>query len=157
MDHAYRSLNNVLATAWAAIAPGVPIEIDSPDDATAIPPECLRVYWGGYGTPERQANLFEAVVDVAVRVPPMGNAPNTLLMTQRCKAIYQALGIVYAEDGQPMGGGYGRLGRFDWTVTPLRYLSAMEIFPTGGGWTPIPTKSPGELHTACTFLLNFRT
>jgi hypothetical protein len=153
LHHAYRSFNNPLATAWAAIAPGVPIAIDTPDDADTLPPECLRVFWSSYGDPTGQGNERSAVIDVAVRVPPIGNQPNPMLALARAKAVDKALGL---DDTGGLGGaGCGRLGRFDWTVSPIAYLNDMDILPDHG-WIAIPTGSPGLFHVARTLRLLYR-
>lgn len=155
MQNAYRSFNNPLITLWASIDSGVPVVIDSPDGADALPASCLRIYWSEYGTPTPQPNMREGLIDIAIRVPPVGNVSNTLLALTRAKALDKALGFEPATDGTPGGGGYGRLGRYDWTTTPITYLSDMEVIPEGG-WVAIPTASPGQLHMARTVRLQYR-
>lgn len=154
MQHAYRSFNNAVSTAWATVAAGVPLQVDSPDDADALPAECLRVYWSEYGMPTDRSNEREAIIDIAVRVPPTGNTPNAALALARCSALDAAL---HLSDANQYAGGSntGRLGRFDWTTTPSTYLGMMECLPDGG-WVPIPTNSPGLLHFARTVKLRYQ-
>ena len=156
MRNAYQSFNQAINAAWAIIAPTVPIIVDSQDDADALPPECLRIFWEDFGFPSPdQASLYHAAIDIAIRVPAVGNVANTDLALARGVALDTAIGIV-TPDGTIGGLGVGRAGRMDWSTTPITYLNDMDI--TGEtAWVRIGTSSPGQLHLAKKYLLTYRT
>ncbi len=138
MQHAFKSFNTCLIAIWDNIAPGVPVVIDSINSAAALPADCLRVFWESDGDPTDVGCKNRAVLDLAIRVPPVANKPNGALAIARRVALDLELGFRVME-------GYGRFRRYDWTTTPPTYLNLMEVAPDGG-WVPGDTESPGQIH-----------
>ena len=157
MQYAFRSFNEVVNGAWQAIAPAVPVILDSPDDNTPLPNECLRIFWQDYGLPTAREGEYIATIDIAVRVPPINMLTNHALAIKRWAAIAAALG--YDDPNMTCGkggAGYGSCARWNWTPVPKVYLSEMRILPEGS-LMPIPTGSPGLLHLAKTMHLLYTT
>lgn len=157
MNHAYTSLNRALGAAWAAIATGdlATFTITDIESAAPAPPVGLRVLWESNGEPTRTAGTYEASLDLAICVPAVGGQPDRATALRLATELDRALGFLGTAGGNG-GTGTGALGRFDYTVTPARWLSEMELAPDGG-WEILPTGSPGQVCRARTVKLRFKT
>jgi hypothetical protein len=148
LQHAYTSFNTALIADWGIIAPWVPVVIDSQNGADALPASCLRVFWAEDGIPTAQGNKTMAVIDIALRVPPVGNKPDTAQLNILKDAFDKWI-------GQRVSDPYARVKRLDHTVTPALYLNDMDLSPDGG-WVPGDTASPGQLHASKMIHLYYR-
>lgn len=145
MKHAYGSLNKAMQTIWGEVAPGKTLHFERPEPPTVIGPDCLLVQWLDHGSPTDQPNEYEAMVQLDIFVSPRDRAT--------------ALGWVGEIDrrlGFQADGGFGRLGRYDWTDpdNPVD-LTEMRVEPYETGWIAIPDPNPRLIHYARTIVLTF--
>jgi hypothetical protein len=155
MQHAYTSFNKTLRAAWAAIAPGSPLTITDPAVADSPPNDGLRILWQSEGIPAGGVGLFYAQIDLAMFLQPVAGQPDTQTALVRQQALDLAMGFQGTADGHG-GDGTGRLGRYDYTVTPARYLSEMTVLAVHG-WEAIASGSPGLIQRARTLRLRYTT
>jgi hypothetical protein len=155
MQHAYTSLNKALRAAWGTIAPGSLVTIVEPGMPDPPPNEGLRIKWEHDGIPTRIPGEYIAQIDLAIIVPAVAGKPARNVALSRGRALDQAIGFQGSFDCNG-GDGTGRLERWDYTVTPARALSEMELI-SEGGWEMLASGSPGQICRARTVLLRFRT
>lgn len=145
MKHAYQSLNKAIQTIWTATAPDKTIHFERPEPPTVIGPDCLLVQWLDHGEPTEQPNEYEAMIQLDIFV----SKPDRITALGWASEIDRALG--FQKDG-----GYGRLGRYDWSnpASPVD-LTEMRVEPYETGWISIPDPNPKLIHFARTIVLTF--
>lgn len=143
MNHAYGSLNKAIQTIWTATAPGATLHFEAPVHPAVLKPNCMLVQWLQPGGPTDQPNLYEALIQLDIYV----GVYNRAQALAWASAIDVALG--FTQDG-----GYGRVGRYDWTdpENPVS-LTTMRVVPYESGWVNVPDPDPKLAHYARTIIL----
>ena len=145
MKHAYGSLNKALQTIWTTVASGKTILFERPVHPAVLQPDTLLVTWLNIGGPTGQPNEYTALVQLDIYAASNARATSIHWASE----IDRLLG--FQSDG-----GYGILGRHDWTIPAAPVdLTAMRVEPYEPGWVSVPDPDPRLIHYARTIVLTY--